>query len=148
MRNKATNGRIAVLCSLKCTNVANGVGRSKGVCADCLTWMEKVYESRYCMKKTRLNLRGKKTREWERVRRQLKKRFMAAGITTCELKFPQCWCDNTLGFAHSRKRLDPLYDSREVVLACGSCHTAIEGFTHEGMLEEVKAIIANRERQP
>lgn len=91
---------------------------------------------------------GKKTKEWEKVRRELKKRFMAAGITTCELRWPQCWRDDGLSFAHSRKRLDPLYDSREAILACGSCHTALEGFTHQGMLSTVQRIIKNRERQP
>lgn len=100
------------------------------------------------MKKTPLKRVGKKTREWEKVRRQLKKRFMDAGITLCEVGYTQCWFNDALSFAHSRKRGDPLYDAYEAVLACAPCHTSLEGLTHERMLEEVKAIIANRERQP
>lgn len=91
---------------------------------------------------------GKKGREWERVRRELKKRFLAAGITTCEVRFPQCWIWQGLSFAHSRKRLDPKYDSHEVILACIACHTSLEGFSHDDMLENVQRIIKNRERQP
>lgn len=102
------------------------------------------------MKKTPLKRVGKKTREWEKVRRQLKKRFMAAGIIECEIGFAQCWRDNGLSFAHGKKRRELIGDELKtlVVLACAPCHTAIEGMDREYMLHRIMGIIANRERQP
>jgi hypothetical protein len=93
---------------------------------------------------------GKKTREWERVRRGLKKRFMAAGITTCEVKLPQCWRSEALSFAHGKKRreLTGRELSELVVLSCAPCHTSIEGLSHDEMFSIVWNIIANRKQQP
>lgn len=102
------------------------------------------------MKRSPLRRAGKKTREWERVRRQLKKRFMAANITRCEVKLPQCWHDDGLSFAHGKKRrfLTDNELSELVVLACPPCHTFLEGRTHDAMLAIVEDIIKTRERQP
>jgi hypothetical protein len=97
-----------------------------------------------------LNRRGKKTREWESVRRELKKRFAAVGITTCEIRLPQCWRDYGLTFAHGMKRDNLRGDElrKLVVLGCIPCHTAAEGMKESDMRKLVEKIIAARPVQP
>lgn len=96
-----------------------------------------------------LNRKGKKTLEWERVRRELKARFLAAGITTCELRLPGCWRDNALGFAHSKKRREIVGDEiYEVILACNNCHDQVEIKPHEEMRNIILATIQKRRKQP
>ncbi len=92
---------------------------------------------------------GNKTREWQQARRLLKVAFEKAGITTCELKLDKnCWRDNGLSFAHSKKRGD-IEDSElyEVVLGCAYCHTLIEGMRKDDMTKLVRDTIAKRVRQ-
>ena len=91
-----------------------------------------------------------KTEAWQQARRILKVAFEDAGITTCEVKLDgNCWNNNGLSFAHSKKRADiqgaELY---EAVLACAYCHTVIEGMRKEKMTKLVRKIIAERIRQP
>lgn len=98
---------------------------------------------------------GKKTKQWESVRAKLKKRFAAAGITTCELHkvgrvLPHlCTYDNYLGFAHNAKRRklteDDLY---HVILICNNAHNIIEVWPAEEMRRIVDGAIAAREVQP
>lgn len=89
---------------------------------------------------------GKKTLEWMRVRVQLKKKFAAAGITTCELGYPGCWKDEALGFAHGRKRRHLKDNEIETltILCCNPCHDRIEVLSPAGMLAVVQSVIAER----
>src|SRR5688500_12937633 len=89
---------------------------------------------------------GKKTRQWMTVRARLKRRFDAAGITSCELGYPGCWNDEALGFAHGRKRRHLKDNEIEtlVVLACNPCHDRIETLPAPEMLRIVQAAIAVR----
>jgi len=92
---------------------------------------------------------GTKTREWARTRSALKKRFESVGITSCEIRWPQCWRDYALSFAHTRKRRNiPNGELDRVVLACAACHTAVEGLSEHQMNCVLEGIIAARPVQP
>lgn len=92
---------------------------------------------------------GKKTKAWDAIRRVLKKRFAAAGVTTCEIGEDFCVRDNYLGFAHAKKRRNcSAKDLWTVILACASCHSVIELLPEAEMKKAVLAIIAKRTRQP
>lgn len=62
----------------------------------------------------------------------LKKLYFSRGIVKCELKYENCWRDNTLSFAHRHKRRwylshkDLLWTFNQTILACNSCHHQIE----------------------
>lgn len=89
--------------------------------------------------------KGKKTKAWDSQRAWLKNEFEKRGITSCELNYKGCWKDDSLSFAHSRKRSDPLYDPYEVILACAAnCHAIIERKTHEAMHSTVMEVINAR----
>lgn len=91
---------------------------------------------------------GKKTRAWADARRLLKRQFLDAGITTCELRFGGCWRDSALGFAHCRKRRHlkegELY---HVILACNPCHDRLEVMGAEEMHIRVHRVIDTRRRK-
>ena len=91
--------------------------------------------------------KGKKTKEWERVRKELKKQFYESDITVCELDLNGCWFNNGLGFAHTRKRRNVI-DLYCVVLACNPCHQKIEyeseKYTGMDMETYLESIIARR----
>ena len=93
-----------------------------------------------------MNKVGPRTQEWTTVRARLKRRFDAAGITSCELGYPGCWNDEALGFAHGRKRRHLKDNEIEtlVVLACNPCHDRIETLPAPQMLRIVQAAIAVR----
>lgn len=65
-------------------------------------------------------------------KKKLIKEYENKGIITCELKFENCWYDNTLAFAHRHKRRfyyskpELLWTFNQTVLACNSCHGQIE----------------------
>lgn len=93
---------------------------------------------------------GNKTQEWAHAKRILKIAFEAAGITCCELQLNrQCWHNDGLSWAHSKKRGDIVGDEiYEVVLGCAYCHTVIEGMPKEKMTKLVRGVIKKRARQP
>ena len=86
--------------------------------------------------------RGKKAREWERVRAELKKAFEAAGIVRCEV----CGTDENLGFAHRLKRrhITTEAELRVVALLCNRDHDALELLGEEKMRPAIEAIIQRR----
>lgn len=88
----------------------------------------------------------RKPNAWDKIRAELKVKFEAAGITTCELHYPGCFRDNYLGFGHSRKRRNANTPElmREVALLCSPCHEAIEVQGEEKMSKIVREIIKNR----
>jgi len=90
--------------------------------------------------------KGKRTKEWDTVRRRLSTEFKAKGITSCELKYPGCWGDSALGFAHGRKRRHLEGDELRslVILACNPCHDKIEYLEPAEMLEIVQNVILLR----
>lgn len=100
-------------------------------------------------RRSRLNPRGRKVKAWESARRKLKIRFAAMGIMSCELRYPGCWFDNGLGFAHAAKRVklkgDDLY---HVILACNPCHDKIEFLPAEEMKRIVDNVIQARPKSP
>lgn len=71
---------------------------------------------------------GKKTKDWATARQQLKKIYLAKGITTCEVRLPGCMGSFGLSFAHRYKRNDPRcqHSFEQTRLACASCHQKIE----------------------
>lgn len=89
-----------------------------------------------------------KTQEWERTRRELKKKFELAGITSCEVMYDpgRCWRQFGLGFAHVDKRRH-LEDGEltAVVIACNYCHDLIEKLPREEMRELIENIIKSRQ---
>lgn len=93
-----------------------------------------------------LNRRGPKTKDWERVRRELKCEFRARGITECELQFPGCWRDEGLTFAHRRKRrhITDEAELRRVALACLPCHTVAELQGEAKMFRLINSVIERR----
>ncbi len=74
--------------------------------------------------RTALKRVGKKTREWERVRRILKVQFEKWGITCCEL----CGSDFALSFSHRVKRrfIEDEKELRTVILVCARHHEYLE----------------------
>lgn len=98
---------------------------------------------------------GKKTLEWEKVRRtELIPQFEEWGITTCEIKIEGvCWNNNALGFAHTLKRRDITTPEqlRRVVLACNPCHDIVEHRCQEyfgvSMETYLEGIIKRRHEQ-
>lgn len=103
----------------------------------------------YLKRRKPMKKRGKLTVLWGNIRKALKPRFQAAGITSCEIKFSQCWRDYTLGFLHLKKRRNcNEADLWKTVLGCGSCHTAVEGMGEKNMGEFLQGIINAREVQP
>ncbi len=93
--------------------------------------------------------RGKKTREWDRVRAKLKIRFEAAGITRCEFGYDGCWRSNGLSFAHYDKRRFLSAAELEIAaLACASCHPKLEILPRKVMKAEVCRVIRERICQP
>lgn len=95
-------------------------------------------------RRTALNKRGPKTREWDRVRASLKIEFMQRGDTACELRLPGCWRDNGLTFCHRVKRrfITTENELRVVCLGCMNCHRIIEDMDHAAMRNAVESAIA------
>lgn len=95
-----------------------------------------------------LNRMGKKTIAWKETREEIKPKFFAAGITSCEIKRPKiCWGKNALTFAHPDKRKNIKPDELHiVVLACTPCHIWIE--PRKDMPEIIARIIKARKEQP
>ncbi len=86
---------------------------------------------------------GKKTKEWNSVRDELKQSFYKAGIVNCEIKYPGCWKNNALSFAHIDKRRKLSHDDLyKVVLACIPCHDQVE--VNKNMRSILLAIIYAR----
>lgn len=86
---------------------------------------------------------GKKTKEWAKVRKELKKDFETMGITTCELRVEGCWNNNALSFAHTLKRRN-VTDLKRVVLACVPCHQKVERMIEAQMEAYLENIIKKR----
>lgn len=95
-----------------------------------------------------INKVGKKTKAWNDARAEIKPKFFATGITSCEIKRPSiCWRNNALTFAHPDKRKNiPPDDIAIVVLACTPCHQWIE--PRKDMTEIIERIIKGRKVQP
>lgn len=91
---------------------------------------------------------GRKTKEWESVRRQLKVEYDAMGITTCELRYEGCKYDDYLSFAHGRKRRKLIGDELRTltILCCTPCHDKIEFLPPDEMLRIVIDTIAKRRK--
>ena len=97
-------------------------------------------------RRTWMNRRGKRTRLWESTRAILKRIFYRRGIVTCELRYVGCTRGLFLGFAHARKRRHLRPDELgQVLLACSSCHAAIERLPEEEMFLAVMTVIEKRE---
>jgi hypothetical protein len=95
-------------------------------------------------KKKGLRRRGDKVDSWERTREILKERFATAGVTTCELQWRNCFKNNFLSFAHSKKRryITNQEELEDCALLCQSCHQKIE--FRPDMYEIVRSVIARR----
>jgi hypothetical protein len=91
---------------------------------------------------------GKKTRAWINARGRLKRKFLAMGITRCELAYPNCTQDDFLSWAHGKKRRHLVGDELEtlVVLACQNCHARIERMPEAAMCAIVESVISEREK--
>jgi hypothetical protein len=102
------------------------------------------------MNQCNMNRIGKKTQEWNTVRRNLKQRFSIANITSCEVRLPQCWGSYCLYFSHTKRRADikTQEELERVVLACAACATAAHGMGKVGEEKFLEEIIAKREVQP
>lgn len=100
--------------------------------------------------RTPLKRAGRKTKEWDRIRAVLKKRFKAAGIMSCEVGRPGCWRTESLGFAHMDKRR--FLTEAELwiaILACSPvCHDWLEKLPRTKMKKAVLKIIRARPVQP
>ncbi len=87
--------------------------------------------------------RGEKSKEWDRVRAKLKKRFEAAVVTRCEI----CWSAFALGFAHRKKRRNITTEAELEICALLCCddHARLEMLPESEMGERIDGIIAARE---
>ena len=95
----------------------------------------------------RINKIGPKTQTWIDARADLKIEFEHEyGITTCELRYENCWRDNALSFAHAEKRRKlTREDLKHVILCCTICHDAIEFLPPEEMKRIVDTVCQQRE---
>lgn len=86
---------------------------------------------------------GRKTKQWNNVRRTLKVEFERMGITRCEI----CGSSFGLSFGHSKKRRHIVGDEiREVILICvNPCHMKLEAMPEREMHRIVNDIISRRE---
>ena len=84
---------------------------------------------------------GRKTKEWNEVRAELKRKFSDMGITQCEL----CGRSDMLSFAHRKRRRfcdrEELYN---VALLCVPCHESIDTQGSDFMFETINTIINER----
>lgn len=97
-----------------------------------------------------LRSRGKKTKQWDKVRAELKKEFYDKGIISCEI----CGYADALSFAHRVKRRyiakDDEAELRCVALLCmdigthKGCHNLLEYGDKQVMFDVISEIIANR----
>lgn len=88
---------------------------------------------------------GRKTQEWEDIRKTLKQEFEEMGITTCELQLEDCWHNTSLTFAHFAKRRKlTKQDLTQVALLCTPCHQEIETLPADQMQFLIKGIIKAR----
>ena len=85
---------------------------------------------------------GRKTKQWNNTRRQLKKEFEQKGITFCEV----CGSNFGLSFAHRQKRRFITEDTelKTVALLCIPCHQSIEQLPHSEMFKQITEIIEQR----
>lgn len=76
---------------------------------------------------------------WNSARPKIKERFLEAGITTCELRYPGCTHADFRTFAHSlrRNKIQFREDMEEVVLACQPCHAILDAFPQDVTYEIV-----------
>ena len=97
-------------------------------------------------KKPKFIGKGKKTKDWDKERARLKKRFKEIEITTCEVRISDnCTDDNFLGFAHpDKRRFLSKEDLSVVVLSCNNCHSLLEVMPRVKMKKKVLKIIKNR----
>lgn len=98
------------------------------------------------VKRTPLKRIGKKGREWNAARKELKAECVRLGITQCEIRKIGCQRDMFLTFAHSRKRrnITTPEQLREACLCCVTCHNEIELFPEQEMGDEVRRALASR----
>lgn len=91
---------------------------------------------------------------WNKVRDELRPKFIAAGITRCELQWEGCEDWKNLTFAHSLRRNDiDKYRKfgditkyhlkmREVIRACTECHKKLDAnkrpVTYDIVIETIK----------
>jgi hypothetical protein len=86
--------------------------------------------------------RGKKTRKWDDVRRELKVEFEKMGVTRCEI----CGIGEWLSFAHRMKRryIHTADELRFVALLCIPCHEKWEHAGHQANYDKITEIVENR----
>lgn len=96
--------------------------------------------------RTAFKSNGPKTKANKKANAQLKRKFEAQGITSCELGYTDCTRDNFLSWAHGRKRRHLKEGELEtlVCLACIVCHQVIERLPEAQMTKIVKEIIRAR----
>jgi hypothetical protein len=101
---------------------------------------------RYGFKRSKGLKAGRKVKAWEATRRELKVKYAAMGITSCELRYEGCKRDDWLSFAHGRKRRKLEGDelSTLTILACTPCHAKIEFLPADEMLRIIESVITNR----
>ena len=89
--------------------------------------------------------KGRKVKEWDGARAELKKAFAAVGITRCEI----CGTDWALSFAHARKRRNLAPGELYVcALICIPHHDELEVLPEAEMCARIHAIIDARTVQP
>lgn len=94
-----------------------------------------------------MNKCGARTLKRRRFNVKLKKIWLEAGITSCELRLPGiCLGTWALSAAHSKKSRYLITDEDwlEACLADCACHEAIEKMSHEEMHRLVTEAIAKR----
>jgi hypothetical protein len=88
---------------------------------------------------------GKKVKVWDKARGELKVDFAKRGIRSCEIMLDGCLNKSMLSFAHIDKRNNLKKDEiTAVVLACQSCHQAVEKLPAKRMREYLEQIINQR----
>lgn len=97
---------------------------------------------------------------WDRVRKEIRPKFAAAGLLNiCELHWPQCiGAKLRLTFAHSlrRRKIDKFKNDgneamyelkmRRVIRACVKCHEQLDSLEHDETERIVEETIKNRKK--
>jgi len=98
----------------------------------------------FLARKPAMNKRGARTKAWDAARAWLHRQFRLKGILTCQIRFPGCWFDREVYFAHPAKRRNLREGELYVVAkACNPCHDQLEIMAPERMRSIVEAAFNN-----
>lgn len=100
------------------------------------------------MKRSPLNRRGKKAKEYDKAKKIGDLEITKYNINSCELRFPGCLGSWLLQRVHRKKRRFCNFNELYIyAIGCTYCHSIVEGKSHEEMFRIVDEAIKNRGKE-